>query len=105
MITLHRLGHTTEPLHINHDLILSVEANPDTVLRLTSGEKIVVAESPEEVIAMVRECRIQILSGALMRRDTEAAVANRAARVAPRRALTAVDPPTLSPVDENRDCG
>jgi len=98
MITLHRLGHTTEPLHVNHDLILSVEANPDTVLRLTSGDKIVVAESPEEVIAMVRECRIQILSGALMRRDTDAAAANRVASLAPRRGLTALDGPNLSPV-------
>ena len=105
MITLHRLGHPSEPLHVNHDLILSVEANPDTVIRLTSGDKIVVAESPDEVIAMVRECRIQILSGALQRRDTEAAAANRVARIASHRGLTALDPPNLSSVEVNRDCG
>ncbi len=98
MITLHRLGHATKSLHVNHDLIESVEANPDTVIRLTSGDKIVVAESPEDVIAMVRECRIQILSGALQRRDTETAAANRVAHMAPRRALAALDPPNLSPV-------
>jgi len=99
MITLHRLGHKAEQLYVNHDLILSVEANPDTVIGLTNGDKIVVAESPQDVIDKVRECRIDILSGAMLYRDAEnAAAAEQVTRLGPRRALSALDPPTLSPV-------
>jgi flagellar protein FlbD len=99
MITLHRLGHTTEQLHVNHDLILSVEANPDTVISLVGGDKIVVAESPRDVIDKVRECRIEILTGAMLCRDAQqAAAAGQVTRIGPRRGLTALDPPPLSPV-------
>ena len=38
MITLHRLAHNDEAIHLNPDLIQSVEACPDTVLRLASGQ-------------------------------------------------------------------
>jgi flagellar protein FlbD len=99
MITLHRLGHSTEQLHLNHDLILSVEANPDTVISLTSGDKILVAESSQEVNDRVRECRIEILAGAMLCRDAEIAAAEQPiARIGPRRGLSALDPPSLSPV-------
>ena len=37
MITLHRLGHRSEPLHLNPDLITTVEAHPDTVVTLATG--------------------------------------------------------------------
>jgi flagellar protein FlbD len=99
MITLHRLGHATEELHVNHDMILSVEANPDTVISLAGGDKIVVAESPREVIDKVRECRIEILTGAMLCRDAhEAAAARRVTRIGPRPGLSVLDPPPLSPV-------
>ena len=55
MITLHRLGHQVEAFHLNPDLIVTVEANPDTVITLTTGAKIVVAEPPERVVADVRD--------------------------------------------------
>ncbi len=61
MITLHRLGHPTEEFFVNHDMIVSVEANPDTVIRLTGGDKIVVAESPAEVAEKVRDCRAEVM--------------------------------------------
>ena len=32
MIRLHKLGRTPQPFHLNPDLILTVEANPDTVV-------------------------------------------------------------------------
>ena len=32
MITLHRLGHAAERFHLNPDLIVTIEANPDTVI-------------------------------------------------------------------------
>ena len=55
MITLHRLGHAAEPFHLNPDLIVTVEANPDTVVTLTTGTKIVVAEPPERVVDEIRD--------------------------------------------------
>jgi len=71
MISLHRLGHQAEEFHLNPDLIVTVEANPDTVITLTTGTKVVVAESPERVVQEIRAYRVEILSGALNRRRAE----------------------------------
>ena len=49
MIALHRLGHRDEPFLLNPDLIATVEAHPDTVITLTTGTKLIVAEAPDEV--------------------------------------------------------
>jgi uncharacterized protein YlzI (FlbEa/FlbD family) len=99
MIVLHRLRHPTEPLHLNHEMIVSVEGTPDTVIRLTTGDKIVVAESPSEVAELVRECRIDILSGAMLRRSADRAAAAAAAGAPPfHRSLTALHEPALEPV-------
>jgi flagellar protein FlbD len=68
MITLHRLGHKLEIFRLNPDLIVTVEANPDTVITLATGAKIVVAETPERVVSEVRAYRVDILAGALRRR-------------------------------------
>ena len=57
MIQLHRLGRTRVPFHLNPDLILTVEATPDTVVHLATGATILVCESPEEVAAEVRSWR------------------------------------------------
>jgi flagellar protein FlbD len=48
MIKLTRLG--GEQFVLNADLIRYVEARPDTFVTLTSGERIVVVESMEEVM-------------------------------------------------------
>ena len=69
MISLHRLGHQVEMFQLNPDLIMAVEATPDTVITLTNGTKIVVAEPPERVVADVRDHKIEILAGAMSRRD------------------------------------
>jgi flagellar protein FlbD len=71
MITLHRLAHEAEPFQLNPDLIVTVEANPDTVISLTNGTKIVVAEPPERVAREVKACRVEILSEALRVRREE----------------------------------
>jgi flagellar protein FlbD len=63
MIRLHRLGQPTSFL-LNDDLIITVEATPDTVISLASGNKVLVAESPEEVAAAIREWRASILAAA-----------------------------------------
>ncbi len=65
MIVLHRLAHSDEPFHLNPDLIVSVEAHPDTVLCLTTGTRVVVQESPEEIAAAVRAWRASVLSQAM----------------------------------------
>jgi flagellar protein FlbD len=68
VISLHRIGHQAEEFHLNPDLVVTVEANPDTVITLTTGTKVVVAEPPERVIEDVRCYRIDVLAGALKRR-------------------------------------
>ena len=65
MIALHRLAHADEPFHLNPDLIVSVEAHPDTVLSLTTGTKVLVVESPEAIAEAVRAWRASVLSVAL----------------------------------------
>ena len=65
MIVLHRLGHDAEPFHLNPDMILTVEATPDTVVTLASGAKIVVLEPPARVVDEIRVWRADILSDAL----------------------------------------
>ena len=47
MIALRRLNN--QPIVVNCDLIESVEATPDTVVTLTSGNKLIVRDSPEEI--------------------------------------------------------
>ncbi len=61
MIRLHRLGPRREPIHLNPDLFLLVEAHPDTVVTLTTGTKHLVAESPEQVVDAVRAWRASVL--------------------------------------------
>jgi flagellar protein FlbD len=68
MITLHRLGIRSEELHLNPDLITTVEAHPDTVITLATGSKVVVMEGPDEVADAVREWRAAILDEAWRRR-------------------------------------
>lgn len=65
MIVLHRLGHEAEPFHLNPDMILTVEATPDTVVTLASGSKIVVLEPPRRVVEEIQRWRSDILSDAL----------------------------------------
>jgi flagellar protein FlbD len=62
MIQLTRLNHA--PLVLNSDLIEHMEVTPDTVVTLTTGQKIVVLESAEEVVERVIEFRRSINSGA-----------------------------------------
>ncbi len=45
----------TRKILINPDMIETVEANPDTVLVLYSGRKIIVKESLQEINRIVRE--------------------------------------------------
>ncbi len=65
MIQLTRLGAHGEPLWLNCDLIATIEAHPDTVLTLTTGTKVVVAETADAVVAKIRAWRVDIARDAL----------------------------------------
>jgi flagellar protein FlbD len=47
MIALRRLNN--QPIMVNADLIESLESTPDTVVTLTSGNKLVVRDRMEEI--------------------------------------------------------
>jgi flagellar protein FlbD len=52
-----------EPLVLNSDLIEYLEATPDTVITLTTGQKLRVVENADEVIKRVVEFRRAIFEG------------------------------------------
>ncbi len=58
MIRITRINH--EPLVLNSDLIEHIETTPDTVISLTTGQKFMVLESPEQVIERVIRFRRSI---------------------------------------------
>lgn len=62
MIQLTRLNHET--VLVNSDLIVLVEANPDTVLSLTTGERVRVLEGMQVIVERVVEFKRLVLSGA-----------------------------------------
>lgn len=51
MIELSRLNGSR--FLLNHNLIETVEANPDTVIKLTEGTKYLVKETPQQVVDMI----------------------------------------------------
>ena len=59
MIYVTRLNHSSVVL--NSDLIEHIEATPDTVITLTTGQRITVRESAAEVVESVRAWRHSIL--------------------------------------------
>lgn len=60
MINLTRLNNSA--LTLNSDLIKYVEQNPDTVITLLNGEKILVRESSEQVLDRVVAFRRRLLA-------------------------------------------
>jgi len=61
MIRLTRLNN--QPLTVNSDLITFVEQSQDTLITLVTGEKHVVRESAEEVLARLIDFRRSVLQG------------------------------------------
>jgi flagellar protein FlbD len=70
MIRLTRLNN--QSLTVNSDLIKFVEQSPDTLITLVTGEKIVVRENAEEVLARVIEFRRAVLRGLSIAWDASA---------------------------------
>ena len=61
MIRLTRLNN--QPLTVNSDLIKFVEQSPDTLVTLVNGEKLVVRESVDDIVARVIAFRRSVLHG------------------------------------------
>jgi flagellar protein FlbD len=61
MILLTRLNN--QALTVNSDLIKFIEQSPDTVLTLINGEKLLVRESPGELLDRIVEFRRSVLQG------------------------------------------
>lgn len=59
MIPLHRLR--GEPFLLNPDLVEAIESTPDTVVTLVDGRKTVVAESPDEIAALIVRFRAAVI--------------------------------------------
>ena len=60
MIQVSRLDSSS--FYVNSDLIETIEANPDTVLTLTSQKKLIVRESPREIIDRIVAYRRRIFA-------------------------------------------
>lgn len=65
MIILTRLGGGVT-VAVNPDLILRAEPTPDTVITLVDGHKLVVVESIEELVTLVREWRASVTAEAYL---------------------------------------
>ena len=61
MIRLTRINH--ESLVLNSDLIEIIETTPDTVVTLTTAQKLVVLESADEIVGRVIEFRQKVAAG------------------------------------------
>ncbi len=64
MIRLHRLSARAESFYLNPDLIVAIDSTPDTVVTLTTHQKVLVADSAEVVVAAVQAWRSSILAAA-----------------------------------------
>ena len=58
MIALRRLNN--QPIMVNPDLIESLEATPDTVVTLTSGNKLIVRDTMDEIRDRIVEFKRRI---------------------------------------------
>jgi flagellar protein FlbD len=56
MIKLHQ-GREHREVWVNADLIETIEATPDTVVKLTTDRRLIVDETPEEIAALVIEMK------------------------------------------------
>ena len=67
MVQLTRLSH--HPFVLNCDLIELIETTPDTVISLTTGQKLLVRETPDEIIQRVKEYKRSIMEFSCVSRE------------------------------------
>lgn len=58
---------------LNPDLLERLEAHPDTVVHLVSGETYIVKESIADIVSMIRSYRSSLIAEALVASSTEGA--------------------------------
>lgn len=68
MIPVTRLNQSS--IVLNSDLIEQIESTPDTLITLTNNQKLVVLETPDEIVERIRRYRRSIL--AMPDRDSHA---------------------------------
>ena len=77
MIRLHHLSARAEDFYLNPDLIVAIDSTPDTVVTLTSHQKVLVKDSAEDVVAAIHAWRASILAASMPngpRRRSDAAL-------------------------------
>ena len=97
MIRLHRLSARAEVFYLNPDLIVAIDSTPDTVVTLTTHQKVLVADRAEDVVAAIQLWRSSILAKAMPstpKRRSDAALTLVAA--------TAANPPTNHDEESDR---
>ncbi len=52
-------------IYINPDLIKNMECHPNTTILMTTGEQIIVKETPEAIIALIVEYKRKIFRDSL----------------------------------------
>src|SRR3954452_10724975 len=78
VIRLHHLSARAEAFYLNPDLIVAIDATPDTVVTLTTHQKVLVKDSVEDIVAAIHAWRASILAASLPsapRRRSEANLA------------------------------
>jgi uncharacterized protein YlzI (FlbEa/FlbD family) len=97
VIRLHRLSARAEVFYLNPDLIVAIDSTPDTVVTLTTHQKVLVADRAEDVVAAIQQWRASILASAMPstpKRRSDAALTLVAA--------TAANPPTNHDEESDR---
>jgi flagellar protein FlbD len=51
--------------YLNPDLIVAIDSTPDTVVTLTTHQKVLVADTAEAVVDAIQKWRSSILAGAM----------------------------------------
>lgn len=69
MIRVTRLDGTV--LLVNIDQVTWIEFNPDTVIALANGEKLIVRDAPDDIVSRVQDYKRSLLAAPLRERRGE----------------------------------
>jgi flagellar protein FlbD len=62
MILLHHFGSEGAPFYLNPELITTVEAKPDTIVHLITGQEMYIRETPIQLVELVHSWRSSLFS-------------------------------------------
>jgi uncharacterized protein YlzI (FlbEa/FlbD family) len=65
VIRLHHLSARAEGFYLNPDLIVAIDSTPDTVVTLTTHQKVLVKDAAEDVVAAIHAWRASILAASI----------------------------------------